>query len=159
MDPATEPPALSSLSPRVSWFLLLLRAFELCVLSPPARPAAVSTMTAGGCSAGISPPAGHSFKPLLSPDDALRRCRVRRERMPVSVVFLLALLNLLFSCQGTFTVSVFHFSIVSLFWFSAYLCANLCGGNEIWSKCGIMEEQRNVRVCIIWFFSASFVVL
>ncbi|KAL5135204.1 Receptor-like serine/threonine-protein kinase ALE2 [Glycine soja] len=56
-------------------------------------------MTAGGCSAGISPPAGHSFKPLLSPDDALRRCRVRRERMPVSVVFLLALLNLLFSCQ------------------------------------------------------------
>ncbi|KAL5155263.1 Receptor-like serine/threonine-protein kinase ALE2 [Glycine soja] len=56
-------------------------------------------MTAGGCSAGISPPAGHSSKPLLSPDDALRWCRVRRERMPVSVVFLLALLNLLFSCQ------------------------------------------------------------
>ncbi|RDX91280.1 Receptor-like serine/threonine-protein kinase ALE2, partial [Mucuna pruriens] len=85
------------LSPRVSRFLLL-RGSELCVRSLPARPAAVYTITSAGCSAGISPAAGLSSMPLSS-DDALRRFCVRRERMPVSVVFLLALLNLLFSCQ------------------------------------------------------------
>lgn len=50
-----------------------------------------SQLCAPRFAAGISPAA--------APDGALRRCRVRGERMPLSVLFLLALLNLLFSSQ------------------------------------------------------------
>ncbi|XP_061341506.1 receptor-like serine/threonine-protein kinase ALE2 [Gastrolobium bilobum] len=62
-------------------------------------------MIADGCFAGILRAAGHSaarfhsFKLLPSSDDALRQFCVRRERMPASVIFLIALLNLLLPCS------------------------------------------------------------
>ncbi|XP_057722521.1 receptor-like serine/threonine-protein kinase ALE2 [Arachis stenosperma] len=65
--------------------------------------AAASTMIAAGRLAGI----------LLfsSPDDASHRFRVRRERMPASVFFLLVLLNLLLSCSvKSVSVSVSYVS-------------------------------------------------
>ncbi|XP_014496065.1 receptor-like serine/threonine-protein kinase ALE2 isoform X3 [Vigna radiata var. radiata] len=50
---------------------------------------------------GISPFASLSLTFLSLPDDAQRWCRLRLERMPVSVVFLFAFLNLLSSSQGS----------------------------------------------------------
>ncbi|KAK8473555.1 hypothetical protein PHAVU_001G167700 [Phaseolus vulgaris] len=77
-------------------------------------------MTAvAGCPARSSPFATRSFSLLSPPDDAQRRCRLRLKRMPVSVLFFLAFLNLLFSSQvKSFSLSVsFASSEQAKMWF------------------------------------------
>ncbi|XP_014496064.1 receptor-like serine/threonine-protein kinase ALE2 isoform X2 [Vigna radiata var. radiata] len=69
---------------------------------------------------GISPFASLSLTFLSLPDDAQRWCRLRLERMPVSVVFLFAFLNLLSSSQvKSFSLSVsFASSEQAKMWFA-----------------------------------------